>query len=110
MSTELDRTAELCEWLSMKRHYYGNSPVSLLDGTLEADGLAVRMMEKFLDKKGWNEYRFICSREGWDCLVASENLEGQKHSGCEIDSVFAHAVHDALCRVMDKEKGEKDAL
>jgi hypothetical protein len=67
----------------------------LLSGTIEADGLAVRMvgiaLDRYLIKPPTKKYRgdwiiFSYSRFNWECTITQPS--------------FAHAVHDALVEAL----------
>ena len=76
------------------------SPKSLLSETLEADGLAVRLVEIAEPKYLYNSpFR----RNGkWFCHSL---IDGKLHT-CEMTTSFAVAVHDALCEALGITEGE----
>ena len=76
--------------------------ISLLSGTLEADGLAVRLVEIASGKIGVIGH----SLRGWSIYASCGELYT-----CVDNTSFAHAVHDALVEALgitDKEEKENE--
>lgn len=118
MGTKIDHTAAIFAALGVTRKIHSwayvswlpempttpDRPISLLSGTLESDGLAVRLVEiamnKYLIQPPTKHHR-------GDWIIFSYSKLDSWHSVTE--PVFAHAVHDALVqalRITDKEKPE----
>ena len=71
-------------------------PISLLSGTLEADGLAVRLVEIARDKQLIANPQFCEVRNLW-IVHPYSTLDKQP---TQYNSNYAHAVHDALVEAL----------
>jgi hypothetical protein len=106
-----DRTAELFDWLKLTpetqpwaywvidNQYPSHEPYFLLTNTLEADGLAVRLVEIASDKV--NNLTLTPCKDGDWCVNWGDDIDPDRTIYNEI---LTHAVHDALCAAMDAER------
>ena len=79
-------------------------PISLLSGTLEADGLAVRLVEIARQKHIIMSPQFAMDLNGWTWCVSPSLMSKDS----KLNKSFAVAVHDALCEALgiaEEEKG-----
>ena len=85
-------------WAYPKYRQNYNDPIFLLSGTLESDGLAVRLVEIAYDKNLISVPIKVRSHNYWIC--ASEKYATTNYS-------FAAAVHAALCEALGIKEEEK---
>lgn len=111
-----DRTAEIYAWLGITPethsdfynvHYEEDvnhdpvhevfTPIYLLTGTLEADGMAVRLVEIASDRVNYLHLT-PCKNGDW-CVNWGDDTDPDRTI---YNNNLAHAVHDALCEAMEE--------
>ena len=102
MSEKIDHTAEIFTALGITPETqpeifdeFYTTP-HLTDGTLESDGLAVRLVEIARKKRLISSPQYAADLEGFTWAVHPNNIVIPS----AINTSFAAAVHDALCEAL----------